>query len=532
MRIKAGGTTTTFRDSSVKLTTGQWYFAVATYDNSGAMKLYLDGVEVASGNHAVGGPVDAGPTVPVAIGANGTAERFFDGVLDDVRVYDRALGAAEITNLYADGVRGPIAHWKLDDGTGMTAVDSEGGHDGTLTNGPVWVAGQIGDALNFPGNDDYVNVPHNDALSLTDMTISLWLKATALNNVYQALLRKKQQANYQLATVDNEIWFEFNDGSGMVQFKATTAALTTNQWYHVAVTLDDTTGDVNIYVDGALKFSDTTTRHPLPNTEPLTIGGVAGSLAPWPGVLDDIRLFDYALSATEISDLFTAGSGGGGGGGGSAPVFESFEEYRDADNNSASISVDKPAGTAAGDLLVAVVVTNRNNENTLVADDPSWTLLTRDRQANSSTTGVWWKLAGSSEPSNYGFSWDAAAPARSYSWIMRFSGSDPTNPINVWSKFGDGGSTTPPSPAVTTTVNDTLILRIGGFDDDDITVGDPGMAGHTPITMQESNSGTGTVSGGAAYVEKATSGNSGTANFTLTASEQSRTITIGIAPAP
>ena len=104
MRVKAGGTTTTFADSTENLTAGNWYFAVATYDNaSGDMKLYLDGAEIASGSHAFGGAVDTGPAVPVAIGANGTAERFFDGVLDDVRVYDRALDATEISALFAAG---------------------------------------------------------------------------------------------------------------------------------------------------------------------------------------------------------------------------------------------------------------------------------------------------------------------------------------------------------------------------------------------------------------------------------------------
>ncbi len=102
MRIKAGGTTTTLADSSTNLTTGEWYFAVATYDNaSGEMKLYLDGVEVANRSHAVGGALDTDASVPVALGANGTAQRFFNGILDDVRVYDRALSTAEISDLYA-----------------------------------------------------------------------------------------------------------------------------------------------------------------------------------------------------------------------------------------------------------------------------------------------------------------------------------------------------------------------------------------------------------------------------------------------
>ena len=105
MRIKAGGTTTTFADSSVNLSTGQWYFAVATYDNiTGAMKLYLDGTEIASGSHAVGGALDSDASIPVAIGANGTAERFFDGVLDDVRVYNYALSDSEILDLYDAGI--------------------------------------------------------------------------------------------------------------------------------------------------------------------------------------------------------------------------------------------------------------------------------------------------------------------------------------------------------------------------------------------------------------------------------------------
>ncbi len=100
MRIKAGGSTTTLADSTVNLNTNRWYFAVGTYDNaSGEMKLYLDGVEVASRTHAVGGALDTDPAVPAAIGANGTAERFFNGILDDVRIYDYALSAGEIADL-------------------------------------------------------------------------------------------------------------------------------------------------------------------------------------------------------------------------------------------------------------------------------------------------------------------------------------------------------------------------------------------------------------------------------------------------
>jgi hypothetical protein len=67
------------------------------------MKLYLNGIEVASQTHPVGGAIDTNAAIPVALGANGPPEQFFDGVLDDMRVYDKALSASEIADLYAAG---------------------------------------------------------------------------------------------------------------------------------------------------------------------------------------------------------------------------------------------------------------------------------------------------------------------------------------------------------------------------------------------------------------------------------------------
>ena len=115
--------------------------------------------------------------------------------------------------------------------------------------------------------------------------------------------------------------------------------------------------------------------------------------------------------------------------------------------------------------------------------------------------------------------------------MMRFTGHDPASPINVSASQG-GWSSSPDCPSVTTTVANTLILRIGGFDDDDVTVDSPGLSGYTAITMDESSSGSGTCSGGAGYKEQAAIGSSGIAEFSLNGWEQYRTVTIAIAPAP
>ncbi len=83
-----------------------------------------------------------------------------------------------------------------------------------------------------------------------------------------------------------------------------------------------------------------------------------------------------------------------------------------------------------------------------------------------------------------------------------------------------------------TTVADTMILRPGGFDEDRVTVGDPGLSGHTAINMDSSNGGKNSASGSSAYLLQSVAGDSGASSFTLTKSQEYVTVTIAIAPAP
>ena len=144
---------------------------------------------------------------------------------------------------------------------------------------------------------------------------------------------------------------------------------------------------------------------------------------------------------------------------------------------------------------------------------------------------MWWKLADASEASSHTFSWSGGESEEAYGWIMRFTGYNSDNPIDVFALTNGGSSSTssPSSPAVTTTSDDTLIVRLGAFDDDDISHNSPGLSGHTAITMDESSSGDGTCSGGAGYLAQGTAGGSGTSSFSLTNNEQYVTLTLAIA---
>jgi hypothetical protein len=66
---------------------------------------------------------------------------FFKGQISDVRIYDRALSAEEVEQLYKgyDIRNGLVGHWPLNEGQGTTAYDRSGnGNDGTLIGGPTW----------------------------------------------------------------------------------------------------------------------------------------------------------------------------------------------------------------------------------------------------------------------------------------------------------------------------------------------------------------------------------------------------------
>lgn len=217
-------------------------------------------------------------------------------------------------------------------------------------------------------------------------------------------------------------------------------------------------------------------------------------------------------------------------GGEGVVTYEEFTEAK-APSEAQSITLSTPGVTSEGNLLIAAVVTDLKTASSLAAPfGGGWTLIDFGEGGNGVTLSVWWKIAGASESGTHQFTWDSNEQC--YAWMMRFTGHNNTDPINAAVSLGSGNDTSPPSPSVTATVDNTMILRLGAFDDDDISIDNPGLTGHTAITMDASNEGNGTCSGGAGYVQQAASGPSGASTFSLTAGEQSRTVTIAIAPDP
>jgi hypothetical protein len=210
----------------------------------------------------------------------------------------------------------PIAHWQLDETSGLTAMDSVGGHHGTLANGPIWSAGKLNGGLQFDGIDDHINVPHNNDLSLTtSFTLSAWIKSVGLQaGTAYTLIGKGisiNNYNYRFATWGDEINLGYTIGGVWKETITSGINLKTNTWYHVAVSFNATGNQVTYYLNGVDILKATMPGPPTEiSTSFLTIGR-SSSGKYWNGILDDVRIYKSALSAAEISELFAASSGVG-----------------------------------------------------------------------------------------------------------------------------------------------------------------------------------------------------------------------------
>ena len=188
----------------------------------------------------------------------------------------------------------------MDEGTGSTTADASGlGNDGTVS-GATWTTGKYGSALTFDGVDDWVTIPDDNSLDVTTgITLSAWVRPTQLFDWHTVIFKERNFGlEYALyAHGDTETpsgWVnavnDFNvDGPN---------ALPLNTWTYLATTYDNT--DLNLYVDGLLVATVPLTGNMPGSTGPLRIGGndIWGEF--FVGEIDEVRIYDHALTVTEI----------------------------------------------------------------------------------------------------------------------------------------------------------------------------------------------------------------------------------------
>jgi fibronectin type 3 domain-containing protein len=196
---------------------------------------------------------------------------------------------------------GLVAAYGFEETSGTTAADSSGkGSTGTVSGATPVTGGKFGRALSFDGINDLVTVPDANALDLAPgMTLEAWVKPTTVSGWRTALLKERPgQLSYALYAAADNGRPQTEISAGASREARGTAALTAGAWSHLAATYDGTT--LRLYVNGAQVSSTAATGTLFNSTGALRIGGNKIWGEYFSGLIDEVRVYERALTPAEI----------------------------------------------------------------------------------------------------------------------------------------------------------------------------------------------------------------------------------------
>ena len=316
------------------LSDNNWHHIVGVWGPSGKY-LYVDGALVANNTDGIQSSTGSMPYLTIGEGdpgcSNSPARQYFNGSIDDVRVYNRSLSSTEINKLYTFGVQtvnasrnttggsldsGLVGLWSFDgkDLNGTTAYDRSGsGNNGTLTNGPLPAIGKMGQGLKFDGTDDLVSIPSSSsfAFGTGEFSIAAWIKTTAtplscwtsfvsIGGGYSAANSINLYAPGTGAVPTGSVAVILNAVNPTMR---STTLVNDGLWHHIIVTRNS--GGAKLYVDKVLEDSAATSIN-VPASS-MRIGSDQSCGTYLNGSVDDVRVYNRALSSAEAQNLYNLG---------------------------------------------------------------------------------------------------------------------------------------------------------------------------------------------------------------------------------
>jgi hypothetical protein len=314
--------------STATLKPNVWYHVVATHAGagSGQTKLYVNGLQGDDAS-AIANLISAGADF---IGRQTLqSTRYFNGTIDDGRIYNRVLNVQEVQQLYALGstnvahsntvtlTSGLVGYWTLDGSktnwaTGQTLDSSGNGNTGQMigmSTSTSPVAGKIGEALKFNGTSSYI--PATVSLSANVATGCAWIKSSNVANSQRIFAQgtsgDASGNNFSLQIISSTIRGIVGNGGGG-QFVGTGVSINSNIWYHVCMVLGG--GSLKLYINGSLAQTDTTSTTLATGSLGMAIGRTdnGSGVQYFQGILDDVRIYSRALSAQEVQQLYALGA--------------------------------------------------------------------------------------------------------------------------------------------------------------------------------------------------------------------------------
>ena len=207
--------------------------------------------------------------------------------------------------------QGPAFHWPLDESNGVTANPVSGGSNGTLVGGVLWdpTGGHHDGAARFDGVDDRILFGPCDLTNGGNaISVSLWVKPDFVTGAERTLIAKTigpllSDHIWSLAFVNaTAIRFRLKAGAATTELVSAPSSLFGGNWYHIAATYDGT--EMRILINGALIASTAKSGSIgyFPQA-PASLGALSTGNAPISAWIDDVRIYDRALSDQEILNI-------------------------------------------------------------------------------------------------------------------------------------------------------------------------------------------------------------------------------------
>ncbi len=384
------------------LTVSVWNHVVCTYDGNNAV-IYVNGVAVKT--QAVTGNIQDSDNT-VYVGYYQALDKYFDGSIDEARIYNRALSPAEVSLLY-NFAPGPVGYWNFEEGSGTSANDSSSLANTLTLSTDSWSTGKFGKALNGVGSNWASRADDSDFdfAAADNFSVGAWIKSDSATNpsANEYLIDKEAGIGYAIyITTSGLVTFGIDDDATWTpdDTAASTADVYDGYWHHVMAVKTGTT-KIEIYVDGVLVGSDSTiaATGTLANADSLTVGDqdATDDTDDFNGDIDEVKIYNYARTQKQIIEDLNAGHPFGG-----SPIGTQVGYWK----------MDEGYGTSAYDSGTLL--------KTLTLSTASWTNSGKFGKAWNGTGALW--LSRADDPD---FDFAAADDFSISLWVKSDSATNP-----------------------------------------------------------------------------------------------------------
>ncbi|MFV1884384.1 MAG: LamG-like jellyroll fold domain-containing protein [Balneola sp.] len=302
-------------DSAIYANT--WYQVTAVIDTS-SIALYLDGTMVDSTEYSVSLFTNSAPVVLGKASSQSMQERYLEGMMDDIRIYNYVLSDSAIQALYSEN-GWPETEYVIPDTLvayypfSGSAADSSGfGNDGEVFGAKLTKDrfGNENSAYEFDGIDDYIRIPDADHLTPTgnEWSVSVWFKVTYPGDRF-ILYKGSSTNNREYASgvrVDSLGSFQINENGSATNRDGvvTTSSLKENVWNHLVGVWDSSS--IKIYLNNKLEAIDSTDLKISNFDSDLFIGTYGGAISQYAfnGAIDDLRIYNSSLDSSYIASIY------------------------------------------------------------------------------------------------------------------------------------------------------------------------------------------------------------------------------------